>query len=36
VTPQLVMRGLPASREVFDRLKDACEAARQQRVVEMV
>jgi membrane protein YdbS with pleckstrin-like domain len=36
VTPQLVMRGLPASRELFDRLRDACEAARRQRVVEVV
>jgi membrane protein YdbS with pleckstrin-like domain len=36
VTPQLLMRGLPASREIFDRLRDACEAARQQRVVEVV
>jgi membrane protein YdbS with pleckstrin-like domain len=35
-TPQLSMRGLPASREIFDQLRDACEAARQQRVVEVV
>jgi uncharacterized membrane protein YdbT with pleckstrin-like domain len=35
-TPRLSMRGLPASREIFDRLKDACEAARQSRVVEVV
>jgi membrane protein YdbS with pleckstrin-like domain len=35
-TPALAMRGLPASRELFDALKDACEAARQQRVVEVV
>lgn len=34
--PQIVLRGLPASREVFDRLKDACELARQQRVVGLV
>ena len=31
--PQLLVRGLPASREIFDRLKDACDIARQQRVV---
>jgi membrane protein YdbS with pleckstrin-like domain len=31
--PQLLIRGLPASREIFDRLKDACDIARQQRVV---
>ncbi len=36
MTPQLVMRGLPASRELFDRLRDACEVARRQRVVEVV
>jgi membrane protein YdbS with pleckstrin-like domain len=36
VTPQLLIRGLPASREIFDRLRDACESARQQRVVEVV
>ena len=36
VTPLLVMRGLPASREIFDRLKDACDVARRQRVVEVV
>jgi membrane protein YdbS with pleckstrin-like domain len=36
VTPQLTMRGLPASREIFDRLKDASETARRQRVVEVV
>jgi hypothetical protein len=35
-TPQLAMQGLPASREIFDRLRDACEVARQQRVVEVV
>jgi membrane protein YdbS with pleckstrin-like domain len=31
--PELHIRGLPASREIFDRLKDACDLARQQRVV---
>ncbi len=36
VTPQLLIRGLPASRDVFDKLRDACEAARRQRVVEVV
>jgi membrane protein YdbS with pleckstrin-like domain len=35
-TPLLMMRGLPASREIFDRLRDACEIARRQRVVEVV
>ena len=34
--PELVLRGLPASREIFDKLKDAAELARQQRVVGMV
>ena len=34
--PLLVLRGLPASREVFDRLKDAADIARQQRVVGVV
>jgi len=34
--PQIVLRGLPASREIFDKLKDAAELARQQRVVGMV
>jgi membrane protein YdbS with pleckstrin-like domain len=34
--PELILRGLPASREVFDRLKDAAELARQQRVVGLV
>lgn len=33
---ELVLRGLPASREIFDRLKDAVEIARQQRVVGLV
>ena len=34
--PVLVLKGLPASREIFDRLKDAAELARQQRVVGIV
>ena len=34
--PEIIIRGLPASREIFDRLKDACELARQQRVVGVV
>jgi len=34
--PEIVLRGLPASREIFDRLKDACEIARQARVVGVV
>src|SRR5262245_13329713 len=34
--PSLVIRGLPASREIFDRLKEAAELARQQRVVGVV
>jgi membrane protein YdbS with pleckstrin-like domain len=34
--PELVLKGLPASRDVFDRLKDAAELARQQRVVGLV
>jgi uncharacterized membrane protein YdbT with pleckstrin-like domain len=34
--PELVLRGLPASRDVFDKLKDAAELARQQRVVGIV
>ncbi|MFT3766914.1 MAG: PH domain-containing protein [Minicystis sp.] len=34
--PVVVLRGLPASREIFDRLKDACELARQHRVVGVV
>ena len=34
--PELVLRGLPASREIFDKLKDAAELARQQRVVGLV
>jgi membrane protein YdbS with pleckstrin-like domain len=35
-TPRLEIHGLPASREIFDRLRDACEVQRQQRVVEVV
>jgi membrane protein YdbS with pleckstrin-like domain len=34
--PEIVIRGLPASREIFDRLKEATEMARQQRVVGIV
>jgi membrane protein YdbS with pleckstrin-like domain len=34
--PELVIDGLPASREIFDRMKDAAELARQQRVVGLV
>ena len=34
--PDLVLRGLPASREVFEALKDAAELARQQRVIGLV
>ena len=34
--PQLVLEGLPASREIFDRLKDAADLARQQRVLGVV
>ena len=34
--PELVLRGLPASREIFGRLKEAVELARQQRVVGLV
>lgn len=34
--PELVLRGLPASREIFDRLKESAEIARQQRVVGLV
>jgi membrane protein YdbS with pleckstrin-like domain len=34
--PELVLRGLPASREIFDKLKDAADLARQQRVVGLV
>jgi membrane protein YdbS with pleckstrin-like domain len=35
-TPELNLRGLPASREVFERLKDAADLARQQRVIGVV
>jgi membrane protein YdbS with pleckstrin-like domain len=34
--PEVLLRGLPASREIFDRLKDACDVARQQRVVGLM
>jgi membrane protein YdbS with pleckstrin-like domain len=34
--PDLVLRGLPSSRILFDQLKDAAELARQQRVVGLV
>jgi membrane protein YdbS with pleckstrin-like domain len=34
--PELVLRGLPASREVFEGLKNAAELARQQRVLGLV
>ncbi len=34
--PGLVLVGLPASREIFDILKDAVEQARQQRVIGLV
>ena len=34
--PELVIRGLPADRAIFDLLKDAAELARQQRVVGIV
>jgi len=34
--PELALKGLPASREIFDKLKDAAELARQQRVVGLV
>lgn len=34
--PVLVMEGLPASREIFDGLKEAVELARQQKVVGLV
>lgn len=35
-TPEIDLRGLPASREVFERLKDAADLARQQRVLGVV
>ncbi|WP_437735255.1 PH domain-containing protein [Sorangium sp. So ce1335] len=34
--PELVLRGLPASRELFEALKNAAELARQQRVLGVV
>ncbi len=34
--PNLVLTGLPASREIFDALKDAADLARQQRVLGLV
>jgi membrane protein YdbS with pleckstrin-like domain len=34
--PELILRGLPGSRDIFDKLKDAAELARQQRVVGLV
>ncbi len=34
--PDLILKGLPASREIFDQLKDAAELARQQRVIGLV
>jgi hypothetical protein len=34
--PELVLRGLPASREIFEELKNAAELSRQQRVVGLV
>jgi membrane protein YdbS with pleckstrin-like domain len=34
--PELSIRGLPASREIFEKLKDACDLARQQRVLGVV
>jgi membrane protein YdbS with pleckstrin-like domain len=34
--PDLVLRGLPASHEIFDQLKEAADLARQQRVVGLV
>jgi uncharacterized membrane protein YdbT with pleckstrin-like domain len=35
-TPEIDLRGLPASREVFESLKDAADLARQQRVLGVV
>jgi membrane protein YdbS with pleckstrin-like domain len=35
-TPEINLRGLPASREVFEGLKDAADLARQQRVLGVV
>jgi membrane protein YdbS with pleckstrin-like domain len=34
--PELILEGLPASREIFDRLKEAADLARQQRVLGVV
>ncbi|EYF05536.1 PH domain-containing protein [Chondromyces apiculatus] len=34
--PELVLRGLPASRDIFEALKGAAELSRQQRVVGLV
>jgi membrane protein YdbS with pleckstrin-like domain len=34
--PEILLRGLPASRDMFDRLKDAAERARQQRSVAVI
>jgi uncharacterized membrane protein YdbT with pleckstrin-like domain len=34
--PELILRGLPASRDVFEALKNAAELARQHRVVGLV
>ncbi|MCC6558760.1 MAG: PH domain-containing protein, partial [Polyangiaceae bacterium] len=34
--PELVLRGLPEARQVFEELKNAAELARQQRVVGLV
>ncbi len=34
--PEMVLRGLPASREIFEALKNAAELSRQQRVVGLV
>jgi membrane protein YdbS with pleckstrin-like domain len=34
--PEIVLRGLPASREIFEALKNAAELSRQQRVVGLV
>lgn len=33
--PQITLRGLPASRELFEKIKDAAEVARRQRVVDV-
>lgn len=35
-TPEIALSGLPASREVFERLKEAADLARQQRVLGVV